>query len=140
MTAAYADVERTILGFYTAIAPRWYPTAGEGNLRPVGCMRPVRITEKNHMDEYYVLLARIVGAARDKNRNSFSVLSGKRLPTTVLQGQGQWLRTKCTRLLTFHIVWYLPGEAASLMFSLFFKVWLEFLYVNVYDTVIFTII
>ena len=31
------------------------------------------------MDEYYVYLARVVGAARDKNRNSFSAHCGKKV-------------------------------------------------------------
>ena len=64
-----------------------------GNLRPVGHMRPARNYNaarqaprgrKMNMYEYCVYLATVVGAARDKNRNSFPFSLLKRLPTTDL--------------------------------------------------------
>ena len=61
---------------------------GVGNLRPAGRVRPASnsyaasqapIGKKINMDEYYVYLARVVCAARDKNHNSFSARSGKKV-------------------------------------------------------------
>ena len=43
-------------------------------------MRPTRPPQaKNNMDEYYVYIATVVGAARDKNHNSFSAHGGKKV-------------------------------------------------------------
>ena len=45
--------------------------SGVGNLRPAGRMRPLNNSmkrlpeENNNMDEYYMYLAKVVGAARD---------------------------------------------------------------------------
>ena len=60
---------------------------GVGNLQPVGHMPhtsnyfAARQAPRGgmNMDEYYMNLARVVGATRNKNCNSFSACSGKKV-------------------------------------------------------------
>ena len=51
------------------------------------CRPPGHHREKINTDKYYVYIARVVGAARDKNHDSFAAGVVKRLPTTDLEVQ-----------------------------------------------------